>query len=215
MQQLSLFNCILPNYNGKRGYLKPLLRYNLTFLLLRGIVCRKGGDGMKINKMALCAMFSALICICAWLAIPIGDMVFTMQTFGIFLCLCLLGGKYGSISIFVYLLLGAVGLPVFSGFRGGIGVLLGTTGGYIWGFLCSGLVFWLITERFGQKATVISLIAGILVCYMLGSLWFINVYADKGIAFVFAKCVLPYILPDAGKITLAYMIAKRLRPHLP
>lgn len=169
---------------------------------------------MHIKKMVLCAMFSALICLCAWLAIPIGDISITMQTFGIFLCLSLLGGKYGCISILIYLLLGAVGLPVFSGFQGGMGVLLGTTGGYIWGFLCSGLLFWLITGIFGEKSIMISMILGILICYLLGSLWYVYLYAGGGLSFVLLKCVVPYIIPDAIKITLALLMRKKLQPFV-
>ena len=85
--------------------------------------------------MTLCALFGALIALCSWLCVPIGDIAFTMQTFAVFLTLGLLGGKWGTVTILVYLLLGAVGMPVFTAFRGGIGVLAGVTGGYLWGFL--------------------------------------------------------------------------------
>ena len=74
---------------------------------------------MKARNMALCALFAALLSVCAWLSVPVGDIAFTMQTFGIFLTLELLGGKQGTLAILVYLLLGAAGLPVFSGFRSG------------------------------------------------------------------------------------------------
>ena len=80
---------------------------------------------MKIRTMAQCGLFAALMCICAWVSIPFGDTVFTLQTFCLFLMLELLGGKRGSLVCLLYLLLGIAGLPVFSGFRGGLGVLLG------------------------------------------------------------------------------------------
>ena len=84
---------------------------------------------MKTRDMALCALFAALLAVCAWLVIPIGDVPFTLQTFGVFAALGLLGGKRGTIAIAVYLLLGAVGAPVFAGFKGGPGALFGATGG--------------------------------------------------------------------------------------
>ena len=79
--------------------------------------------------MTRAALFAALTAICAWISIPVADIGFTMQTFGVFLTLGVLGGKWGTVSILIYLLLGAVGMPVFSGFRGGMGMLLGVTGG--------------------------------------------------------------------------------------
>ena len=100
---------------------------------------------MKARNMALCGLFTAILTVCAWISIPVGDMVITLQTFGIFLTLGLLGGKYGTVTMLVYLLLGAVGAPVFSGFRGGLGALLGTTGGYLFGFMLTCLCYRLLT----------------------------------------------------------------------
>lgn len=174
---------------------------------------------MKTGKMAVCALFAALLCICAWLAVPIGDIWVTMQTFGIFLCLGLLGGRWGSVSILVYLLLGAVGLPVFSGFRGGMGMLLGTTGGYIWGFALSAFLYWWITAIWGNspKIRILSSVIGLLACYTLGSLWYLHVYLRvETLSFtaVLLKCVVPYIIPDAVKLFLAHTLTSRLRKYL-
>ena len=101
---------------------------------------------MPLKNNILCALFAALLAICAWLSLPVADISFTMQTFGVFTALGLLGGKRGTLSIALYLLLGIAGLPVFAGFQGGLGVLLGSTGGYIWGFLLAGLVYWTIIK---------------------------------------------------------------------
>lgn len=172
---------------------------------------------MNVRKMALCALFAALMAICAWISVPVLDIAFTMQTFAVFLTLGLLGGKWGTLSIFVYLLLGTVGLPVFSGFRGGVGVLLGVTGGYIAGFLVSGLTYWLLTALLGQsgKARLMAFAAGLLVCYGFGSLWFYVLYLRGGnaisIGAVLMKCVVPYLLPDAAKLALAYYLTDRLK----
>ena len=165
----------------------------------------------------MCAILTALLCLCAWLSVPVGDIYITMQTFGICITLLLLGGKYGSISIFAYLLLGAVGLPVFSGFRGGMGVLLGPTGGYIWGFGISALVYWLFTALFKDNSPVrlISLCLGLVLCYLLGSLWYMHAYLHgQSFIFVLAKCVLPYCLPDACKLTLAFTLSDKLKNHI-
>ena len=161
------------------------------------------------KEMVRCGLFAALLAICAWLSIPVGDIAVTMQTFGIFLALGLLGGKWGTVSILIYLLLGAVGMPVFSGFQGGFGVLVGVTGGYLWGFLTSGLVYWAL-ERLGKLP---AMIGGLLACYACGSLWFLY-WSGGGLGFVLLRCVVPYIIPDAVKIGLAYSLSRRLHKHL-
>jgi len=159
--------------------------------------------------MVLCSLFAALIAVCAWISIPVFDIAFTLQTLAIFLSLGLLGGKRGSVAVALYLLLGAVGMPVFSGFQGGIGVLAGVTGGYLWGFLLAALIFWAL-ERFGKLP---AMIAGQLVCYLCGSLWFYW-YAGGGLWLIVARCVLPYLAGDAAKIALAYILTRRLARHL-
>lgn len=159
--------------------------------------------------MVLCSLFAALTAVCAWISIPVFDIAFTLQTLGIFLSLGLLGGKRGSIAICLYLLLGAAGMPVFSGFRGGIGVLAGVTGGYLWGFAVAGAVYRLL-EKTGRLP---AMIAGQLACYLCGSLWF-YLYAGGGLALILARCVLPFLIPDAAKIALAWVLSRRLQRHL-
>ena len=159
--------------------------------------------------MTRAALFAALTAICAWISIPVADIGFTMQTFGVFLTLGVLGGKWGTVSILIYLLLGVVGMPVFSGFRGGMGMLLGVTGGYLWGFLFSGLTYWLL-ERFGKLPAMIAAMA---VCYLCGSLWF-HIYAGGGIGLILLRCVVPFLIPDGLKILLAHSLSRRLRRHI-
>ena len=167
---------------------------------------------MKIRDMAICGLFAALLAICAWLSIPVGDSVISLQTFGVFLALGLLGGKRGCIAIVTYLLLGAVGLPVFSGFRGGFGALLGPTGGYLIGFLAMGLVYWAVPKKLP------AMLAGLVTCYLFGTFWYYGFYLQSGssgdLFVVFCICVLPYILPDLLKLGLAWALAKRLKRYL-
>ena len=155
--------------------------------------------------MTLSSLFAALLAVCAWICIPLGDTVLTLQTFCIALCLLLLGGKWGSISIAIYLLLGAAGLPVFSSFRGGFGALLGVTGGFLWGFLAMGLTYGALS-RFGK---VPALIAGLAVCYGCGCFWF-YLYSGGGLGLILLRCVVPYLIPDAAKLWLAVSLSKRL-----
>ena len=107
----------------------------------------KKRTGSKVIDMVYIAMGATLIAICSWISIPTA-VPFTLQTFAVFFVLLLLGGERGTLAILIYILLGAVGAPVFAGFNGGIGVLLGNTGGYILGFLFVGLIYMLFTKLF-------------------------------------------------------------------
>lgn len=170
---------------------------------------------MRSKNMARCALFAALMCLCAWISLPVGQNPITLQTFALFLTLELLGGQYGTLVCLVYLLLGAVGLPVFSGFRGGLSMLLGSTGGYLWGFLLCALLYWLLSALFGKKLSPVFHFPGLAACYALGTFWFYWVYlhagSDLSIGFVILKCVVPFVLPDLLKLFLALALAKKLK----
>lgn len=170
---------------------------------------------IKTRDMTFIAMFSVIIAVCSWLSIPT-EVPFTLQTFGVFVAVGILGGKRGSLAVLIYLLLGMMGAPVFAGFTGGIGCLLGTTGGYILGFMLSALLMWAMEAVFGRKTSVlgISMVLGLLVCYAFGTLWFMMVYARTsgaiGLWTALGWCVFPYLIPDALKIVLALIVCKRM-----
>ena len=159
--------------------------------------------------MVLCSLLAALTAICAWIAVPLPGVAFTMQTFAVLLTLGLLGGRWGTVSIGLYLLLGLVGLPVFTGFRGGVAALLDPTGGFLWGFLACGLAYW-AAEKLGKLP---AMVLGMLVCYGCGCWWF-SVYAGTGMAAAAMVCVVPWLIPDGIKLALAYTMAKRIRRNL-
>ena len=117
----------------------------------------------KTYDMAYIAVFTVLIAICSWISIPM-TVPFTLQTFAVFLSVSILGGRRGTMAVLVYVLLGAVGIPVFAGFTGGPGIILNTTGGYIIGFILSALVMWLTESLFGKKLPVqiLSMVLGLL-----------------------------------------------------
>lgn len=170
---------------------------------------------MKTVDMAYVAVAAVMIAVCSWISIP-AVVPFTLQTFGVFLSVGVLGGKRGTIAVLVYLLLGAVGLPVFSGFTGGIGRLLGSTGGYILGFVFTALIMWAMEGILGDKLWVkaLSMVLGLLVCYAFGTAWFLMVYTNTtgaiGWLTALGWCVFPFILPDLLKISLALVLCKRL-----
>ena len=159
------------------------------------------------------AMFAALIAVCSWISLPIGPVPFTLQTFAVCLCAGLLGTRLAMYSVLVYIVLGAIGVPVFAGFSSG---LTGSASGYIIGFLFTALIVGLITEKFGRSFVVLalSMVLGIAVCYVFGTVWFIAVYTRTtgpvGIMAALGWCVFPFILPDLAKIVLASILVNRL-----
>ena len=174
-----------------------------------------GAARMRTLDLAYTALFAVLIAVCAWVSIPVPKPLvpFTMQTFGVFAAMMCLGGRRGLCSVAVYLLLGAVGLPVFSGFRGGLGVLLDTTGGYLLGFVALALVYWFLTARFGDAlpVQVAACAAGLAVCYTFGTAWFVFLYASEiRVWDALCWCVFPFLIPDAVKLSLAVLLSRRV-----
>lgn len=177
----------------------------------------KTRDNSKVLDLVYIAIGAALIAICSWISIPTA-VPFTLQTFAVFFVLLALGGERGTLATLVYVLLGAVGVPVFAGFSGGIGVLLGNTGGYIIGFLFTGLIYILFTKFFKKNIVmkVVALVLGLAVCYAFGTAWFMHVYmkssGEVGLLTVLGWCVFPFIIPDLLKLVLAVVISKRIEP---
>ena len=175
----------------------------------------------RLRTLDLCyiALFAVLIAVCAWISIPF-TVPFTLQTFAVFAALCTLGGRRGTFAILTYLLLGSAGLPVFAGFKGGLGALLGTTGGYILGFLLSALLYWLLTAKLGDRPAirVLGCLLGLLVCYTFGTAWFLLVYTQTtgavGLLTALGWCVFPFVIPDLLKLALALFLSQKLRPFL-
>ena len=172
------------------------------------------GVRLRTRDLTYIALFTVLTAVCAWISIPVTTISFTLQTFAIFASLMALGGRRGTYAVAAYLTLGAAGIPVFSNFQGGAGVLLGPTGGYILGFLASALVYWGLTARRDTPAVrLLACLAGLLVCYAFGTGWFLAIYTggDTSLGAALAMCVYPFVAPDLVKIGLAAALAQRVR----
>lgn len=173
----------------------------------------------KTYDMVYIGIFAALIAVCSWISIPTA-IPFTLQTFAVFLAVALLGGRRGTLAVVVYVLLGAIGVPVFAEFTGGIDIILRNTGGYIIGFIFSALAMWLLEGVLGAKlwAQAVSMTVGLLVCYAFGTAWFMFVYMRStgavGLSTVLGWCVMPFIIPDAVKIALALILSRALKKPL-
>ena len=167
--------------------------------------------------ITVAALFAALTAICSWIQIPSVPIPFTMQTFAVFLSVYVLGIEKSFLSLLVYLLLGAAGLPVFSRFQGGVGVLAGATGGYLIGFLLSVLITGALLRLCRNKIVPVffSMLAGLLICYVFGTGWFIilnNTRFDTTTIWTALKgAVLPFIIPDAVKIVIAILVGRKIK----
>lgn len=172
-------------------------------------------SGLRAGDLALIGIFAALITLCSWISIPM-TIPITLQTFAVFMAAGLLGTKRAALTVLLYIMMAAAGLPVLSGFRGGIGALMGPTGGYVIGFVFTALITGSTVGRLGRRPAImlISMTAGALVCYAFGTLWFVCVYAagsgNMGFVSALSLCVLPYLIPDAVKMILAVIVIGRL-----
>ena len=168
----------------------------------------------KTYDIVYIAVFAVIMAICSWISIP-AAVPFTLQTFGVFVAVGVRGGKRGTLSVLVFILLGAIGVPVFAGFSGGIGVLAGTTGGYIIGFLFSALVMWAMEKLPGKKSVmqIVSMIAGLIVCYAFGTAW-LAVEAHLTFYQALLAGVIPYIPGDLVKIIVVVLVGPIVKKRL-
>ena len=173
-------------------------------------------DNQKIRtkQMVLIALMTAVTCVLGPLSIPLpfSPVPISLTNFAIFLAIFVLGMKNGTISFIIYLLLGAVGVPVFSSFRGGLQVLAGPTGGYLIGFIFLALIMGFALDHFDRKLvpTIIGMIIGMAICYIFGTAWLAG---QLGMSFVAALGVgvIPYLPGDTAKIIIAIIAGPQIR----
>lgn len=182
--------------------------------------------GLTIRKFVLTGMFTAIICVISQIVIPIQPIPFSLSFLAIFLIGILLEPKYAFFSIMAYIFLGAFGLPVFAGFKGGFHVITGMTGGFIMAYPIMGFVtsiFYQLSRKI--KATsfmkkiaqlaiaTLGIFTSIVICYTIGTLWF-SYITGKTLAYSFTVCVLPFIFFDLIKMALALAFGPVLRSVL-
>lgn len=163
-------------------------------------------------QITFCALFAALTAVLSQFSIPIGSVPINLATFSFLLAGSILGARYGMISQLLYVLLGAVGLPVFAGFNGGLHVLAGPTGGYIFGYVAGAWLVGFLVNKCGVKifGLIGSMILGMLLCYTLGTAWFVFLTKTKLWA-ALTMCVFPFLIGDAAKIAAAAILTPRLK----
>ena len=165
----------------------------------------------NLNKFVLSALFTALISICSQIVIPLSVIPVNLALFAVYISGAVLGEYYGALSVITYILIGMAGLPVFAGFKGGIGIILGPTGGYIIGYIFTVFVSGLIIHADRDKIILypLGMGAGLIICYLFGTLWYSIAYGVSFISAV-AVCVVPFLIGDILKIILASFLSFKL-----
>lgn len=168
-----------------------------------------------IYQLATCALMAALMCVLGPMSIPIGPIPVSLTNFVIYLAVYLLGMKGATVSYLIYLLIGAAGMGVFSGYEGGIGKLAGPTGGYLIGFILMVIICGFVMEKSHSNTiiTIIGMIVATLVAYLFGTVWFVfQMQCD--VWYALTVCVFPFIPFDIAKILIATALGKALRKVL-
>lgn len=165
-------------------------------------------------SLVVTALMAAVTCILAPLSIPIGPVPISLTNLAIYLSLYLLDWKKGTLSYLIYLLLGFVGLPVFSGFTGGVSKLAGPTGGYIVGFIPMAILAGIVIDKFKNRGLqMLGMLVGTAICYALGTAWFCF-QAGYTVSAALAVCVIPFIPADICKMLVAMVIGPMIRQRL-
>lgn len=166
------------------------------------------------QQMALVAIMTALTCILAPFSLPIGPVPISLTNLVIYFSLYLLGWKLGTLSYVIYLLIGLVGVPVFSGFTAGPAKLFGPTGGYLIGFIPMAIIAGIVIDKFSQRwIQILGMIVGTAICYAFGTAWFC-VQAGYTVSAALAVCVIPFIPADLIKMVIAMIIGPEIRKRL-
>ena len=176
----------------------------------------KENKKLNIRAMVFTAIVAALICVASPFSIPLPGLVpISLGTFAIYLGSALLGGKRATVAVAVFILIGAVGLPVFTGFTGGFAKLLGVTGGYIIGYVPLAYITGFFSERFNNKILFmpVGMAVGTVALYAFGTAWFMSA-TGSGLASALMSCVVPFLIGDGVKIAVATAIAKPLQARL-
>ena len=205
-ETLLLTICRPPRYTRAQMPCKILTEGNLLLM---------NNKKLTTYQMAVTAVMAAVLCVLGPLSVPIGAIPISLSNFVICLAAWLLGPKFGTLSVAVYLVIGLAGVPVFSGYGAGIAKVAGPTGGYLVGYLLLAFIGGLFIEKSKGQPVVsaLGLILGDAACYVLGTAWFVfQMQCDLGHAL--AVCVYPFIALDLAKIVVSCIVGALLRKRL-
>lgn len=172
-----------------------------------------GKKKITTGNLVMTGMFTAVICVLSLITIPVQPIPFTLSLFAIFLTGALLPPRFAFLSALTYLLIGAFGVPVYANFTSGFQVLFGMTGGYLMAYPIMAFVtalFYKYTKKFKYPALLAGMLISLLLCYILGTIWF-SLYTKNSFIISLTICVFPFVLFDLLKIALAMSLSTVLR----
>lgn len=171
--------------------------------------------GNATRLLTLSALLCALCAVLSQIQIPLPPVPVSLSLLAVHLCGALLGKRWGAAAIGAYVILGAVGVPVYAGFCGGVSVLFGPTGGFLFGYILCAYAVGALTKKLGftRRNLMLAMAAGTLLCYAMGTVWF-SLTTGANLAGSLSACVLPFIPGDLIKILLGAMLCLRLEKPL-
>jgi len=165
--------------------------------------------------MVQIALFTSVLCVVAPFSLPLGPIPLSLATLAVYLAAGVLDWKYSAVSVALYIMLGAIGLPVFTNFEGGIHKIAGVTGGFIIGYIPCALAIGLAARAFGEKrwSYVAGMVVGTVLLYTCGTVWFMF-QTGNSVAVSLTLCVTPFLVGDTVKIIVSCIAAPKLRDAL-
>jgi len=180
------------------------------------MVKEKTKHNVSTKTLAITGLMTAVCCVLGPVSVPIGAVPISLGVLAILLTVYVLGMVKGTIATTAYILLGAAGMPVFSGYQGGLQKLAGPTGGYIIGFILMALIAGFFIDRFSYKKCymhVVGMVLGLVACYLFGTFWFMF-YSNMDFVAALSVCVIPFLAFDAAKIAFCFTMGIGLRKAL-
>lgn len=175
-----------------------------------------GKRGLEPRDITFAAVGVALLSVSAWVTLPIGPVPFTLQTMALAFLLVGVGRTQALLAVLVYLALGGLGLPLFSGMRGGVAMLFGPTGGFLVGFAVAAVLAWFVRGAVrASTARDVAIVVGMIACsYGIGWAW-LMVSAHMGALAAFGVAIAPFVIPDVVKCGCGIVLARAVRRALP
>ena len=167
----------------------------------------------RTKKWVVCALFAAIIAIIAPFAIPVGPVPVTFTLFALALTAFVGGSSIGARAAVIYILMGIIGMPVFSGFKGGLSAFMDPTGGFIYSYIFIVLILGLCTKTKSKTAMVLLWTSALLICYAAGVSWYMFITKANFLT-ALTLCIVPFIPFDILKLVVAYIVAKAIRKAL-
>ncbi len=171
---------------------------------------------LSVRELVIAALMSALFCILGPLSIPIGPIPLSLTGLVLYMSLYITGRKMTAIAYLIYLIIGMIGLPVFSGYAGGLGKVIGPTGGYLAGYIFTALISGTVIDKYynNRIISIIGMYIGLIFLYAFGTLWYAIINEGNTVLEILKICIIPFIPADSIKIILSAFLGPILKERI-